>query len=202
METDTETTNGGVLLEGDNKAEGLDETGGEESKSKSNDNRTEEGEVDRVKTNRNKIENEMEQELNTETEEATIMGTVTEVFGGSGLQKHAEKFHAKGVAAARTEEIENRMTEATEAKNSEGLIKGTISGKALFIGGWDGCDSNELVKEDIMDGDEEKTEELADDDEKTCDMEDKNTNRNKGGKNKEKDTMDVTGNRTTMRRRT
>ena len=29
MGTDTETTNGGVVLEGDNKVEGLDEMGGE-----------------------------------------------------------------------------------------------------------------------------------------------------------------------------
>ena len=38
------------------------------------------------------------------------MGADTEVMGVSGLQKHAESFHAKGAAAARTEEVENRMT--------------------------------------------------------------------------------------------
>ena len=87
MRTDTETSNGGVLLEGDNKMEGLDETGGEKSKSKSksNNNWTEEGEVDQIKTNTNGNENETEQELNIETEEATSMGADTEVICGSGL---------------------------------------------------------------------------------------------------------------------
>ena len=63
MGTDTETTNGGVLLEGDNKVEGWDKTGGEQSKSKSNNNRTEEGEVDQVKTNINGNENETDQRI-------------------------------------------------------------------------------------------------------------------------------------------
>ena len=142
MGTVTEPTNVGILLEGDKKVEGLDKTGGEKSRSKSNNNRTEEGEVDQVKTHTNENENETEQELSTGTEEATIMGADKEVIGGSGLQKHAERFHAEGTAAARTEDIDNRMTEATEAINSKRLIKGTISGQAIIIDGWDGRDSD------------------------------------------------------------
>ena len=57
-----------------------------------------------TKTNTNEYENE--QELNTETEEATIMGADEKVIGVSGLKKHAEIFHEKGAAAARMEEIE------------------------------------------------------------------------------------------------
>ena len=68
------------------------------------------------------------------------------------------------------EEIDNRMTEATEAKNSEGLATGTVSGQARTIDDWDGWDSDELEKEDIMDGNEGKTEELADDE--ACDTTD------------------------------
>ena len=123
MAADTEVTNVEVPSSGHNNVEGPDENVGD--KSKSNTEQTEEGKLEKVKTNTN--ENENGQELNTETEEATIIGADTEVIGGSGLQKHAERFHAKGAAAARTED--NRMTEATEAKNSEGLIKGTISGQ-------------------------------------------------------------------------
>ena len=138
-----------------------------------------------MKTNTNENENETEQELNTETEEATIMGADTEVIGGSGLQKHTVRFYTKGAAAARTEEIDTRMTEATAAKNSEGIIKGTISGQAIIIDSWNGWDSDELEKEDTMDGNEEKTEELADDDKKTCDMEDKNQIKTKEEKTKQ-----------------
>ena len=51
------------------------------------------------------------------------MGADTEAISVeiSGLQKHAESFHAKGVAAAkRTEEVENMLEEkATGTKNSE-----------------------------------------------------------------------------------
>ena len=74
------------------------------------------------------------------------------------------------------------MTEATDAKNSEGLVTGTISRQTAIKDGWD---SNELEEEDTMDGDEGKTEELAYDNEKARNLEDKNTNRNKGGKDKE-----------------
>ena len=47
-----------------------------------------------------------------------------------------------------------------------------------------------MEEKDTMDGNKGKTEGLADDDEKARNMEDKNTNRNKGGKDKENDTMD------------
>ena len=39
----------------------------------------------------NTNENETEQELNTETEEATSMGADTEVIGGSGLQQYVRE---------------------------------------------------------------------------------------------------------------
>ena len=86
MGTDTETTNVGVLLKEDNKMERLDETGGVKLKSKSNNNWTEEGKVDQVKKNTNENKNKTEQELNTETEEATIMGADTKLIGVSGLK--------------------------------------------------------------------------------------------------------------------
>ena len=40
-----------------------------------------------------------------------------EVISVLGLQKHAEGFHAKGVTAAmHIDEVENKMTEATDTK--------------------------------------------------------------------------------------
>ena len=83
----------------------------------------------------------------------------------------------------RMEELENRMTEATYAKNSEGLATGTISGQETAIK--DDWDSDELEEENIMDGNKGKIEELANDDEKARDMENTNTNRNIGGIDKE-----------------
>ena len=110
--------------------------------------------------------NENEQELNTETKEATFMRADMEVIGVSGLQKQEESFHAKGAAAARIE-VENRMTETTEAKYSKGLATGTINGQIAIKDSWD---SDELEEESIMDGNEGKTEELADDE--ACDTTD------------------------------
>ena len=87
--------------------------------------------VTKTNTNGNENENEQEQELNTKTEEATIMGADTEVIGVSGLQKHAESFHAKGAAAAmalanvektnveeNVEDLKNNEKEEDDTKNS------------------------------------------------------------------------------------
>ena len=115
---DTEVTNIEVSSSRHNNVEGPDENVGEKIKSKLNKEQTEEGKLNKVtKMKTNEYKNEIEQELNTETEEATNMGADTEVIGVSGLQKHAEIFHAKGAAALmRTEEVENSMTEAIDAK--------------------------------------------------------------------------------------
>ena len=54
-------------------------------------------------------------------------------------------------------------------------------------------DDNEgLIKKQSVQSFRRRTEELANEDKKTCGTEDKNTNRNKGEKDKEKDTMDGT----------
>ena len=147
--------------------EGTDEKIG--GTSKSNKEQVKEGKLEKVtKTKTNTNENE--EELNTETEEANNMGADTEVIGVSGLQEHVEGFHANGAAAAMcTEEVENRMTEATDAKNSKGLVTGTISGQETAIK--DGRDSNELEEKNTMDGKKGTTEELDNNDEKAGNME-------------------------------
>ena len=173
----TEVINVEVKSSGHNNVEGPDENVGEQSKS--NKEQTEEGKLEKVtKTKTNEYANINEQELNTKTEEVTNMGADTEVISVSELQKHAESFHAKGaIVAMRTEEVENRMTEATDAKNSEELTSVTISGQETTTK--DGWDSDKLEEEDIMIGNKGKTEEMTNDDEKACDTEgDKNTNRN------------------------
>ena len=75
--------------------------------------------------------------FNNGTEEATTMGAETEAISVeiSGLQKHAESFHAKeAVVAKRTEEVENVPAEkATDTKNSEQLVTGTVSEKETAI---------------------------------------------------------------------
>ena len=90
------------------------------------------------------------------------------------------------------------MMEGTE------LIKGTISRHAIILDGWDGQESDEIEVKDTMNDNEgliqkrsvqsfrKRTEELANEDKQTCGTEDKTTNRNKGEKDKEKDTMDGT----------
>ena len=127
MGADTEVAKVEVSSSGHNNVKGPDEKLG--GKSKSNTEQTEEGKLDKVKTNTN--ENENEQELNTETEEATIMGADTKVIGVSGLQKHGERFHAKGAAAAmalanvektdvekNVEDLKNDEKEEDDTKNS------------------------------------------------------------------------------------
>ena len=99
MGADTEVTNVIVPSSKHNNVDGSDKKIGK--KSESNKEQTEEGKLEKVtKTKTNEYENENEQELNTETEEATNMGADTKVIGVSGLQKHAERFHAKEAAAA------------------------------------------------------------------------------------------------------
>ena len=86
------------------------------------------------------------------------MGADTEVIGVLELQKHAESFHAKGAAVAmRTEKVENRITEVTDAKNS--LVTCTISGQETAIK--DGWDSDELEEEDTING-KQRTKEESD----------------------------------------
>ena len=113
------------------------------------------------------------------------MGAYTEVIGVSGLKTHAESFHAKGATVAkRTEEVESRMTEATDAKNSERLVTCTVSGQETAIN--NGWESDELEEEDTMDGKKGMTEELANNCEKTGDTEDdSNTTSTTGGKDGE-----------------
>ena len=106
MEIDTVTTNGGVLLK--NNMDGPDKKAG--GKAESNRAPVEETMEPKINKNKNKYKNDIESELNTKTEEATSMGADTEVIGGSGLQKHVERFHEKGATVARTED--NRMMEA------------------------------------------------------------------------------------------
>ena len=129
MGADMEVTNVEVSSSGHNNVEGPDENVGE--KSESNTEQMEEGKLDKVKTNINENGNENEQELNTKTEEATIMGADTEVIGASGLQKHGKRFHTKGAAAAielanveksnvekNVEDLKNDETEEGDTKNS------------------------------------------------------------------------------------
>ena len=88
------------------------------------------------------------------------MGADTEVIGASGLQQHLERYHKRGAIAAQTKEMKNRMTEATKAKKSAGLVTGTISRQTRIRDGWE---SNEVEEENALDGNERKTEELNDD---------------------------------------
>ena len=71
------------------------------------------------------------------------MGADTEVIGGSGLQQHDESFHKRGATAARMEN--NNLMEGT------GLIKGTISGQAIIIDGWDDSWESDDIEENTMD---------------------------------------------------
>ena len=105
------------------------------------------------KINEDNIGNNKEMKMNTETEEATNMRAETEVIGGSRRQQQAERGHEGGAAAARTEETENRITEAIEAKNSEKLATGTISRQTRIRDGWE---SDEVEEENTLDSNGER----------------------------------------------
>ena len=145
---------------------------------------------------------------NTETEEATSMEANTEAIGieaQSGLLNHVVGFHAKGAVASKSMEeetnkvVNSKSTFEKEEENDENTTNmenseekgGTVDGnKEQTVGvekpmkdEWEFDDSKE---DDIMDGKQGKTEELADVNEKARDTEDdKNTNRYTIGKDKE-----------------
>ena len=96
----------------------------------------------KINENENKRDSDSESKHNTKTEEATNMEADTEVVGGSGLRQHVESFHKRGATAARMED--NNLMEGT------GLIKGTISGQAIIIDGWDGWESDDIEEEKTM----------------------------------------------------
>ena len=82
------------------------------------------------------------------------MGADTEVICALGLQQYKERFYKRGVVAAQAEEMENRMTIEAEAKNSTGLVTGTINKQTRIRDGWD-CD--EVEEENALGGNEIRT---------------------------------------------
>ena len=176
METDTETTNVGVLLKGDKNMEGPDGKAGE--KAESNIEQTKEG------TNKSKMNNK------TETEEATSMGTDTEAIGSgsqSGLLNHVVGFYTKGVVASKSMEEETNkivtsksMFENTNNMENSEVKGGTVDGdtKKKTVGVEkpmkDEWEFDDFEEDDTIDGKQENTEESADD-EKVCNTEDNNS---------------------------